>query len=76
MTFSSIERDQNFGNAREARKLFEGMRKAQSQRLRSLGRMPDMDQLRTLTAEDFGEGMASLPLDAVEGQLEQLLSES
>ncbi|TQS43831.1 right-handed parallel beta-helix repeat-containing protein [Cryptosporangium phraense] len=50
--FSTIERDQNFGNAREARKLFEGMRKAQSQRLRALGRMPDLNELQTLHAED------------------------
>ncbi|MFI5955608.1 right-handed parallel beta-helix repeat-containing protein [Cryptosporangium sp. NPDC051539] len=50
--FSTIERDQNFGNAREARKLFEGMRKAQSQRLRALGRMPGLEELQTLTAAD------------------------
>jgi hypothetical protein len=50
--FAQIERDQNFGNAREARKLFEGMRKAQSQRLRGLGRMPSLDELRTLLVED------------------------
>ncbi|MFG1920464.1 right-handed parallel beta-helix repeat-containing protein [Cryptosporangium sp. NPDC048952] len=50
--FESVERGQNFGNAREARKLFEGMRKAQSQRLRGLGRMPVIEELRTLTAED------------------------
>ncbi|GHJ05658.1 hypothetical protein TPA0907_00250 [Micromonospora humidisoli] len=41
--FGQIERDQNFGNAREARKLLEGMRKAQSGRLRALGRMPSRD---------------------------------
>jgi parallel beta-helix repeat protein len=50
--FARIERDQNFGNAREARKLFEGMRKAQSQRLRGLGRRPDLDELRTLVPPD------------------------
>jgi hypothetical protein len=50
--FSSIERDQNFGNAREARKLFEGARKAQSQRLRGLGRVPNLDELRTLLVQD------------------------
>jgi parallel beta-helix repeat protein len=50
--FSGIERDQNFGNAREARKLFEGMRKAQSQRLRGLGRVPNLDELRTLLVDD------------------------
>ncbi|GAA3386865.1 right-handed parallel beta-helix repeat-containing protein [Cryptosporangium minutisporangium] len=56
--FSTIERDQNFGNAREARKLFEGMRKAQSQRLRLLGRMPNMDELRSLTADDVRAAVA------------------
>jgi hypothetical protein len=50
--FATIERDQNFGNAREARKLFEGARKAQSQRLRGLGRVPDLDELRTLLVQD------------------------
>jgi hypothetical protein len=51
--FSQIERDRNFGNAREARKLLEGMRKAQSGRLRALGRMPSKDDLRTLMVEDL-----------------------
>jgi parallel beta-helix repeat protein len=50
--FALIADDANFGNARDARRLFEGMRKVQSQRLRTLGRMPDMDELRTLTAAD------------------------
>jgi hypothetical protein len=50
--FARIADDPNFGNARDARRLFEGMRKVQSQRLRLLGRMPDMTELRTLTAED------------------------
>ncbi len=51
--FDQIERDQNFGNAREARRLLEGMRKAQSGRLRSLGRMPSRDDLRTLVLDDL-----------------------
>ncbi|WP_436522264.1 right-handed parallel beta-helix repeat-containing protein [Actinoplanes sp. HUAS TT8] len=51
--FSQIERDRNFGNAREARKLLEGMRKAQSGRLRSLGRMPSRDDLTTLVLDDL-----------------------
>ncbi|BCB87927.1 hypothetical protein Psuf_052400 [Phytohabitans suffuscus] len=51
--FSQIERDQNFGNAREARKLLEGMRKVQSGRLRALGRMPSRDDLRTLVLDDL-----------------------
>jgi hypothetical protein len=51
--FGQLERDQNFGNAREARRLLEGMRKAQSGRLRGLGRRPSRDDLRTLTLEDL-----------------------
>ncbi|MFC6022194.1 right-handed parallel beta-helix repeat-containing protein [Plantactinospora solaniradicis] len=50
--FARISGDPNFGNAREARRLFEGVRKAQSQRLRALGRMPNVLELRTVTAED------------------------
>ncbi|KUL25018.1 right-handed parallel beta-helix repeat-containing protein [Actinoplanes awajinensis] len=51
--FSQIERDRNFGNAREARKLLEGMRKAQAGRLRALGRMPSRDDLTALVLEDL-----------------------
>lgn len=50
--FDRIAGGQNFGNAREARRLVEGMRKAQSQRLRALGRRPTMDELRSLLADD------------------------
>jgi Cdc6-like AAA superfamily ATPase len=51
--FESIDRTQNFGNAREARRLLEGMRKVQSGRLRALGRVPDRDDLRTLVLDDL-----------------------
>jgi hypothetical protein len=51
--FGQMERGQNFGNAREARKLLEGMRKAQSGRLRSLGRLPNREDLRTLVLDDL-----------------------
>jgi parallel beta-helix repeat protein len=51
--FAQMERNRNFGNAREARKLLEGMRKAQSGRLRALGRMPSRDDLRTLVLDDL-----------------------
>src|SRR5262249_49599861 len=51
--FASVARNQNFGNAREARKLLEGMRKAQSGRLRGLGRMPTRDDLRMLCLDDL-----------------------
>ena len=50
--FASIKRDVNFGNARDARKLFESLRKIQSQRLRRLGRTPGLEELRTLTVAD------------------------
>ncbi|GIJ79993.1 ATPase family associated with various cellular activities (AAA) [Micromonospora phaseoli] len=50
--FGSIERDQNFGNAREARKLFEGVRKTQAQRLRQSGQRPTLDELRTVAVAD------------------------
>ncbi|GAB2935684.1 hypothetical protein GCM10027280_24470 [Micromonospora polyrhachis] len=45
--------DPNFGNAREARKLFESMRKTQSQRLRQLRRMPSPEELQLLTLADL-----------------------
>ena len=51
--FAGMQRDQNFGNAREARRLLESMRKAQSGRLRGLGRMPTRDDLRTLILDDL-----------------------
>jgi parallel beta-helix repeat protein len=51
--FGQMERNQNFGNAREARRLLEGMRKAQAGRLRALGRMPSRDDLRTLMPADL-----------------------
>ncbi|MFC4858815.1 right-handed parallel beta-helix repeat-containing protein [Actinophytocola glycyrrhizae] len=50
--FARIAADPNFGNARDARRLFEGVRKAQSQRLRLLGRRPETAELRALTARD------------------------
>jgi len=51
--FRQLERGHSFGNAREARKLLEGMRKAQSGRLRGLGRVPTRDDLRTLVLDDL-----------------------
>ncbi|MBB5867561.1 parallel beta-helix repeat protein [Allocatelliglobosispora scoriae] len=51
--FRVLERDRNFGNGREARKLFEGMRKAQAQRLRQLRRMPSQDELQLLVLDDL-----------------------
>jgi parallel beta-helix repeat protein len=57
--FAQIERGHTFGNAREARKLLEGMRKAQSGRLRGLGRLPNRDDLRTLALDDLLAATAS-----------------
>ena len=50
--FSTVERGDNFGNARDARKLFELLRKVQSQRLRTLTARPTLHELQLLTAED------------------------
>jgi parallel beta helix pectate lyase-like protein/ATPase family protein associated with various cellular activities (AAA)/AAA lid domain-containing protein len=55
--FQGLRSDPNFGNAREARKLFEGMRKVQAQRLRQLGRRPTLDDLRTFAVEDVTAAM-------------------
>jgi Right handed beta helix region/ATPase family associated with various cellular activities (AAA)/AAA lid domain len=57
--FSRLQSDPNFGNAREARKLFESMRKAQARRLRQLGYRPTLDDLRTLTTEDVAGASSS-----------------
>ena len=50
--FAAVRRGEDFGNAREARKLFERLRKVQSQRLRGLGRRPTVEELQTIAAED------------------------
>lgn len=50
--FTAISSSPNFGNARDARRLFDRIRKAQSQRLRQLGRIPDVDDLRTVLLDD------------------------
>jgi hypothetical protein len=42
----------NFGNARDARRLFDRVKTAQSQRLRRRGGMPDVNDLRTLLIDD------------------------
>ncbi len=51
--FERAQRDVSFGNGREARKLFEGMRKAQAQRLRQLKRMPSAQELQLLNVDDL-----------------------
>lgn len=57
--FATVQRGADFGNAREARKLFEKLRKVQSQRLRSLGARPSLADLQTLTAEDVTRALAT-----------------
>ncbi|TCP53591.1 ATPase family protein associated with various cellular activities (AAA) [Tamaricihabitans halophyticus] len=57
--FYQIDRDESFGNAREARKLLERMRKSQSTRLRALGQRPTRDELRTLTLDDLLDAIKS-----------------
>jgi AAA+ superfamily predicted ATPase len=50
--FAVVSQAANFGNARDARRLFDRVRKAQSQRLRRLGGMPGISELRTLRLDD------------------------
>ncbi|WP_116115500.1 right-handed parallel beta-helix repeat-containing protein [Amycolatopsis ruanii] len=50
--FDRLSAAPDFGNARDARKLFEAVRKAQSGRLRRLGRVPDAAELRELRLDD------------------------
>ncbi|KQS58807.1 ATPase [Geodermatophilus sp. Leaf369] len=57
--FSTVERGADFGNAREARKLFEKLRKVQSQRLRQLGERPTLAQLQTITGDDVRAAVAA-----------------
>jgi parallel beta-helix repeat protein len=56
--FAVLVRDQNFGNAREARKLFDGIRKAQAQRLRQLRRVPTAEELQLLVPDDLAAAIA------------------
>ena len=51
--FQTVRRSKDFGNARDARKLFEGMRKAQAQRLRQLRRVPSAEELQLIILDDF-----------------------
>jgi hypothetical protein len=57
--FATVERDGSFGNAREARRLFDAIRSAQSQRLSRLGRRPDLDDLQTITEHDVHVAVGS-----------------
>ncbi|GAB2948783.1 hypothetical protein GCM10027280_41780 [Micromonospora polyrhachis] len=56
--FAAMSKDRNFGNAREARKLFDGIRKAQAQRLRQLRRVPSGDELQLLILDDLAAVIA------------------
>ena len=57
--FTTVERGENFGNARDARKLFELLRKVQSQRLRTLPERPSLAELQLLTVEDIRIALAA-----------------
>lgn len=57
--FARVQRGADFGNAREARKLFEKLRKVQSQRLRQLGERPSLAQLQTITGDDVRAAVAA-----------------
>jgi parallel beta-helix repeat protein len=50
----------DFGNARDARRLFEATRKTQSRRLRLLGRMPEIAELKEITIDDVEAAAAGL----------------
>ncbi|MDQ3734957.1 MAG: right-handed parallel beta-helix repeat-containing protein [Actinomycetota bacterium] len=50
--FSTVERNENFGNARDARKLFDLLCVVQSQRLVTLKMTPTPEEMQLLTAED------------------------
>ncbi|MFC3452992.1 right-handed parallel beta-helix repeat-containing protein [Amycolatopsis speibonae] len=56
--FRRVSGDVNFGNARDARLLFEKARTAQSQRLRLMGRMPALEELRGLHVADVEAAIA------------------
>ncbi len=59
--FTEASRRPDFGNARDARRLFEAIRKAQSGRLRGLGRTPALEELRALTVEDVAAATGLAP---------------
>ncbi|WP_245565989.1 hypothetical protein [Thermocrispum municipale] len=54
-----MDRDQNFGHTREARKPLERVRKCQASRLRTLNRRPTRDDLCTLTIDDLNTALES-----------------
>ncbi|HEY3629357.1 MAG TPA: right-handed parallel beta-helix repeat-containing protein, partial [Jatrophihabitantaceae bacterium] len=56
--FARIAPAADFGNARDARRLFEATRKTQSHRLRALGRMPELAELRAITVADISAAVA------------------
>ncbi|HVX44514.1 MAG TPA: right-handed parallel beta-helix repeat-containing protein, partial [Mycobacteriales bacterium] len=51
--FADVSRTPDFGNGRAARKLFEATRKTQSRRLRGLGRIPELAELRAILPTDI-----------------------
>jgi SpoVK/Ycf46/Vps4 family AAA+-type ATPase len=63
--YAEVSQLPGFGNARDARKLFDAIRKAQSRRLRALGRVPTTEELRTLCVEDVALATGERPDVAV-----------
>ncbi|MFE9427461.1 AAA family ATPase [Kitasatospora sp. NPDC006697] len=78
--FRQARRGSNFGNGREARRLFEGALQQQAERLAELDRMPSAEELRSLLPEDL-EGVGDRGLGARFGdardnaQVEAVLAE-
>ncbi|TDO57321.1 parallel beta helix pectate lyase-like protein [Kribbella sp. VKM Ac-2571] len=56
--FARVSQTANFGNARDARRLFDRVRKAQSQRLRRSDGIPDVSELRTLQLADVAAAVS------------------
>ena len=72
-----LRRDKNFGNAREARRIFDEAVEKQSQRLVSLMSHPDFkeEDMYRLTAEDLpmAQSTAARPLDEVLNELDDFI---
>jgi Cdc6-like AAA superfamily ATPase len=72
-----LRRDKNFGNAREARKIFDAAVERQSQRLVKLMNDPDFkeDDMFRLTQEDLpmAQNEAARPLDEVLNELDEFI---
>ena len=72
-----LRRDKNFGNAREARKIFDEAIERQSQRLVKMMNQPDFNEsdMYKITAEDLpmAQSDAARPLDEVLNELDEFI---